>query len=367
MFTINLSELNQDYFNIIPSIVGGEECYLVTPHKNFFDWSSDVLHFRSSVWDKQGHLVSAGYRKFFNLGEAPAITPFDGNILGCTLMEKMDGSCLIVSKWRGSLILRTRGRMDARLMPNGDEMDLFLERYGTFFNSLPETHNQSYIFEWISPRNQIVLKYDSKVSFYLTNIIHHTNYSLTLQSEVDKAAQAIGCPRPKTFTFHSISDLTNAVATWIDSEGICLYYEGDQQIRKVKSFHYLKWHSFKSNCNIKTLTELYFEFNRPDKERFKQLVVEKFDYECLKMSETLIEMFYNDGIDLLNQLEHRVQNFVADTSDLDQKFFALRVMDEFQSYSQLPAIAFSIRKGAPNLKSFKTLLLTLLDESILQK
>jgi hypothetical protein len=40
-------------------------------------------------------------------------------------VEKLDGSTLIVSKYNGQYILRTRGTVDASKLANGFELELF--------------------------------------------------------------------------------------------------------------------------------------------------------------------------------------------------------------------------------------------------
>ncbi len=47
-------------------IIAGEVCTFVHPPKDFFDWEESNLHLRSSIWNAEGELISAGFKKFFN-------------------------------------------------------------------------------------------------------------------------------------------------------------------------------------------------------------------------------------------------------------------------------------------------------------
>src|SRR6218665_1510418 len=164
MFKINLAEISagQEGFRQIQNLIGGEVCTLIIPNHIGTKWNKDNLHFRSSIWNSEGVLVSAGLKKFFNYEEHPEIIrhPTDKEPLDC--FEKLDGSCLIVSGYKGETIIRTRGQFDTFEMPNHSEIALFREKKKEFFSDLEEfaTVDKTYIFEWTSPENVIVVKYN---------------------------------------------------------------------------------------------------------------------------------------------------------------------------------------------------------------
>lgn len=365
---IDLSKINEEEFRVVEYEIAGDKCYLITPQPWFFDWTPDNLHLRSSIWNSKGEPVSLSYPKFFNLGESPDINPFDGNLDGCSLVEKVDGSTLIVSKYKGELIVRTRGRLDAKLMPNGKEIDIFLDKFNKSSLSKDNPNDSwdySYIFEWCSPNNQIVIGYPEP-EFYYTGCIMHDWYMLVQQEVLDCEADqsvletGIEFKRPNRYKFNSMSELLKTVESWEGKEGICLYYNRDKCIRKIKSPWYLKLHAFKSNCNLKTITELYFDWDKPQEEEFRGKLEKQFDHECLVAADSLVTVFYKEGIDILNKLVEDVEIFVNSNRELSQKEFALKAMDKYSEYVPLPHIAFSIRKGTDSLKSFKALLFQLL-------
>ena len=100
-------------------ILNGETVSLVQPIHIGGKWTLTNKIFRSSVWDSNGELISAGFPKFTNWGEAPDIFPLPDSLRNATIVEKIDGSLLVVSKWKGHYILRTRGTVDATQLENG--------------------------------------------------------------------------------------------------------------------------------------------------------------------------------------------------------------------------------------------------------
>ena len=112
--------------------VGEHPVLLVQPVHIGCPWGLDNDIFRSSVWDLDGNLVSASFKKFFNWDEKPDLDPAPASLQGATLMEKVDGSTLIFSRYKGHTVIRTRGTVDARKQENGHEIDLLCEKYGKF-------------------------------------------------------------------------------------------------------------------------------------------------------------------------------------------------------------------------------------------
>ncbi len=281
---IDLNSINPEEFIVTQHEIGGETCHFVRPQPNFFDWREDVLHFRSSIWNSQGELISGSFKKFFNFEEKPAIQPFPNDFSGVNVVEKLDGSTLIVSRYKGQTIMRTRGTVDAQIaMPNGDEIDMFQEKYPDIFNlvnAIP-TFPFTFLFEWVSPRNRIVLNYGNEPEIYLTGIVSHTDYKLFPQHFVDIYAQQYGLKRPKIFKFPSAQEMVKDIKVLDGYEGVCAYYNHDQCIRKVKATTYLKLHAFKSQLSMKALAELLYHYNVPkSKEDFLTIIEKEYDFEC---------------------------------------------------------------------------------------
>lgn len=93
---INLLDIDTESFVIRDVQIAGETCYLVFPKHIGCKWTKQNLIFRSSVWNSEGELISASFKKFFNWGEKPelAYTPFSLKANGgCQILEKLDGCC----------------------------------------------------------------------------------------------------------------------------------------------------------------------------------------------------------------------------------------------------------------------------------
>jgi hypothetical protein len=293
---IDIQSIDRESFMVHPHRIGENDCFLVQPIHIGATWNKDNLIFRSSVWDNEGNPISLSFKKFFNWDEAPTIDPAPSDLTGSTLTEKLDGSTLIISRYKGHTVIRTRGTVDVRNQENGHEIDVLREKYNKFFEFIEalDTTPVSYIFEWLSPTNRIVLDYGDEPDMVLIGVIFHNDYTLMTQDGVSTVASQLQLRRPKTYNYNSVEEMKQSVEALRDQEGLCVYYNEGQSIRKVKSAHYLFLHRAKSEISsIDKVVDVYIDWfmdrhtlsHEPTgyPEFFKYLT-EKFDFEIATMA-----------------------------------------------------------------------------------
>jgi RNA ligase len=293
---IDLESIDKESFMVHQHNIGEHEVTLVQPIHLGATWTKDNLIFRSSVWDKEGNPVSLSFKKFFNWDESPVIDPAPSNLDGAKLMEKLDGSTLIVSRYKGITVMRTRGTVDAHSQPNGDELSFLREKYDHFFEHIEGMENTpvSYIFEWLSPSNRIVLDYGEDPDIVLIGAIYHNDYTMMKQESLDTMASQLQLRRPKVYSYSSIEEMKQSVEVLRDKEGLCVYYNDDQCIRKVKSAHYLYLHRAKSEISsidkvIDVYIDWFMEYKRSHEStgysEFFEYLTKKFDHEIATMAQ----------------------------------------------------------------------------------
>jgi hypothetical protein len=278
----DLQSIDQTQFTIHPHVLNNEIVHLVQPCHIGVKWRQDNKFFRSVVLNEDGEIVSMGFPKFTNYGENPEHFPTPDSLKGCVCMEKLDGSLLIVSKYKGNFILRTRGTVDASKMDNGHELELFKQKYAKVFEFFSEfkTWTFSLLFEWTSPLNRIVIRYGDEPEFSLVGGINHDTGRLWKQDALNAIANSWGCPRPAVYSFDSISDLLTLVDGWKGKEGVCIYSNLGQAIHKVKSADYLCKHRLKEEfCNFERVLDFYISQECPEFKAFQEKVSQVTDWE----------------------------------------------------------------------------------------
>lgn len=282
MFTMNIKEItlpSEEHFHYIRE--NGK--LLIFPFANP-EWSKETMIFRSSVWDEEtGELISASYPKFFNWGERPDLSPLPTSLKNVSLIEKIDGSTIIISKYKNEPIIRTRGSHAYSAQANANEIPELLKKYPKILDNEFYSEKYSMIFEWVTPTNIIVLPY-SEPDLILTGIIAHSNYSLLFQNNLDDIAKQIGVKRPQRFHFDSVEEMIESIHALDGKEGVCVYFHNDQEILKLKSLSYLKRHRFKFLCSDEEVIDLFLHYGKPNYLDFYQKIETEFDYECAQMS-----------------------------------------------------------------------------------
>ena len=344
---INLAEIDRENFMVHPHDFHGETVYLVQPIHIGAKWNKQNLIFRSSVWNAEGELVSASFKKFFNWSEQPELcyTPFSLTANGgCQLIEKIDGSTLIVSKYKGNLMIRTRGTTDATKLDNGHEIEILRQKYSYVFDKINLLIDTSYIFEWVSPTNKIVINYGNEPELYLTAIIDHDGYDMVSQDVLDINAAAMGVKRPKTFNFNSIKEMLDGVEQLKGQEGLCVYCNWGQDIRKVKSAWYLACHHMRSELgSYERVIDLFFTIGQPNYTDFYKYVVNTFDFEIANLIKNDISIIC-DGMKEVKLIIAHLNEFIAPLRQKTRKDAALAII---QAYGQTnrAGMAFKLLDG----------------------
>lgn len=284
--------LPKEGFIIKEGVIAGERVFLVTPEQMGTVWNSENTIFRSSVWDANGEPVSLGLKKFVNMGEKPEVFPDPIDITNAQLIEKLDGSCLVVSKYKGELIVRTRGTFDATKLETGGEIAVLKQKYPKAFDN--DSINDglcSLIFEWTGAQ-RIVINYGNEPDMILTGCIRHADYRYASQSHLDVLAISLGLKRPKTYWFDTLETAINTIRETKGVEGVCLYFNNGQDIKKIKSTEYLMLHSVRSNLSTKNLAEMFFVWGEPTQEEFCKRFEATYDYESLKYAQDAITTLF---------------------------------------------------------------------------
>jgi len=343
---IDLTSIDREQFNVNEHILNGELVYLVFPKHSGAKWTKENKVLRSSVWNSQGELISAGFPKFVNFGETPDIFPVPDSLKDSTVVEKVDGSLLIVSKYKDQLILRTRGTIDATQLDNGHELELFQEKFmpDLYRFMASDTVHKSFLFEWVSPTQKIILNY-GEPDWYLVGAVYHDNYSLETQEVLDAWALKSDWKRPEAHTFSSVAELLTIVDKWKGKEGVCIYSNFGQSIHKVKSDWYKVLHRMKSEFStFDNVIDTWLTIGKPDYQGFYDFILNKFDYELAEQMKGDISRLSDaykevkkiiDGIDRFvyglqylptrREQAKRIQDSYGDTS---RTRFAFKLLDK---------------------------------------
>jgi hypothetical protein len=237
-----------EQFNFKEVEIFGDACWLITPNNMSTKWTDENFRFRSCLVRQEDNLViSQGWGKFTNYGERPDFQPWDDN-QKFEARHKLDGSLLIVSRYKGQWILRTRGTVDARQLNNGHEIDFLMKKYDKFFSSKFADNGDdcSILFEWTTPNNIIVLREHDEPTLTLLGIVNHSDCSYWRQDWLDRIVSDTEVysqfNRPVKYEYNSIAECIADVKAWQGKEGVVIYDPTYQTMKKIKGDAYCELH-----------------------------------------------------------------------------------------------------------------------------
>lgn len=279
---IDINSIDREQFAVDLRNLNGEDVYLIQPLTMATKWTKQNKIFRSLLVNADGDIISAGFPKFVDFGVQPDVFPPPKDLNHSVVVTKEDGSLLIVSKYRGQWIFRTRGTVDATEHGTGAEIDFFKETVlkkllKTF--ALDESTDRSFLFEWLTPANQIVVKPKEEPELILIGCVNHEDYSLSSQISLDEIADFYGFNRPKRHFFDNLDELLVEVEKWQGLEGVCLYTDKGQSIHRIKSSWYKNLFNFKRELSsFESLLDVWLQYGRPDYVDFYNTIANTFDY-----------------------------------------------------------------------------------------
>jgi hypothetical protein len=342
-FTDTLAKRVEEGFAVKECTIAGDKCWLIFPPHMGVEWHKDNLIYRSGIWTNDGYPVSLSWKKFFNWDEQCELAPKPKTLDECNLINKEDGSTLLVSIYKGELVIRTRGASGMEVLDNGSEKDFLIEKYSKFFNFVKtlETSSFTYVFEWETPSNKIVIDYGDEPRLVFTGQITHDDYSYIRNEILDRNAPMLELERPPTYGFNSFESMQQSMSELKGIEGICIYYNDDQDIKKMKTEEYLMLHSVKFKLGYKNLIDMIYEENVCE-ERFKEMIERLYDYEGLRYVEHLINDIYLVDYTLKEGIMGCYWTIVNCDKPADRKEFAEIVFGKEERYKIFSAFLFKL-------------------------
>ena len=337
-------DLEKEGFVVRPGIIAGENCRLIFPSHIGVPWGRDNLNFRSVIQNEEGKNISVGFSKFFNFSEKPDLYPDPSNFKDWVVESKLDGSLIICSKHKDTLIVRTRGTFAVDSHETSEEI-MGLIRHHNIDQSPLLNQGYSLLFEHVTPNLPIVIRYD-KPELVLLDIIRHEDYFYMSKSFCDDVAKEIGVRRPQYYTFNSIEEIIKTCKTLKGAEGFVLSYNNNQNRVKLKGDEYLFSHRMKSEIgSIDKVIDLYFVLNRPSYEEFEAYINSKFDFEIFSLCRGHVSRIC-DGMKEVEKIVVYMKEFVAPLTSVPRKDAAEKILQAYGNTNR-SGFAFSLLSGKP--------------------
>jgi len=348
---INFSDYDLSQFRIqVGTFCGVEDCRLITPQEMGVDWTQQNKIFRSSIWDKDGNLLSGSFLKFSNWGEKSDVFPVPQSLDNTDIIGKIDGSTMIVDQlgFNSPLSIRTRGTFSYKTLANAADFEYVLKRYPKIAEYASVSPGLTFLFEIVTPNQKIVIRYSDEPDIYLIGMVIKEFYTLAPQHVLDSFAEVLGVKRPPRFTFDDISSLAGYIKNAQGIEGCCLYSNHGQDIHKLKSDWYLLRHRLKSQISsFSRVLDLYLSINAPSYDIFHEYLANTFDFELAEYAAPQMKEVCGLYVAAQDEIaDIRMLLLANNLTLIPRKDAALMIINEYgKSTLGLQSIAFNLLNG----------------------
>lgn len=206
-------------------------------------WDEVTLQCRGLVtWSDQDDIVAIPFRKFFNIEEGKHIptSSFD-------VYEKMDGSLIIAFYMWGEWVVASRGSFTSEQAIAAKKL---LDTMNTFSLSIGST----YLFEYTSPWNRIVVDYGDKENLTLLGAIDTQTGTEAPYTSLQYIGTQLGCDVVKRYD--GIKDYTTLKGMIGDNaEGFVVRFSNGDRM-KIKGEEYLRLHKIMTNLSTTAVWEV---------------------------------------------------------------------------------------------------------------
>jgi hypothetical protein len=327
-----------EQFKFKDCTIAGDECWLINPLDMSTKWDDDNARFRSCIVRKSdNYVVSQLYKKFTNFSEQPDFQPWDKS-WKIQATRKLDGSLLGVGEYKGQLIHRTRGTIDARQLDNGWEIDVLIEKYPKVFKNNWVLKDHTILMEWTTPNNIICLREHNEPTLTLLGVIENQSGRYWELDLVDQMGKEWDISRPEYYHYNTIEECIQDVEQWTGKEGIVLFSEDHQTLKKIKSSEYCEIH--KLATGIKNINQVLDLFMVTDKfinyQEFYNYIETTLDFEIAEKCKDFINQICEAYTYFLNSesfIRSQVDIFVRSLETRKEQ--AIYLQQQFSGW-QLP-------------------------------
>ncbi len=282
---------HKDDYTVIDYVYQGDDT---------FD-SMETMEARGIKFYPDGRIMCRPPAKFFNLGENKALEAeyFDNDY---EIHEKLDGSLITpIIMQDGSVRLGTKAGVTDVSLRCEEETAMSAEFYDLCGHLLNDGHTP--IFEYVSPNNRIVIRYDN-TGLVLLAVRDTITGEYLDRDNLEILSSILEVPVSKIYRNISIQDIRE----WKDREGVVLVWSNGYRI-KFKADEYVLKHRVKDSItNEKNLIQIVLDDGVDDLVG----ILDEEDWEYVREYERNFLEGVQETVDMLDcAAEHLLEHNMA--------------------------------------------------------
>jgi RNA ligase len=280
---------------------------------------------RGITFDRDGKIVSRPLHKFFNLAERDEVLPQNLDWDSVTaVFDKMDGSMITAGVFHGEVFVKSKKSFESDVAVAALAYIRANQKYYDFIKHCADL-DLTPIFEYTSPNNRIVLRYDDE-KMTLLHVRHNITGEYHTPAESAALAQSFDIPVnvPLFGKGFDLAELLTSLNTVEGIEGYVIQFSNGEMV-KVKTRWYVNLHHAVTFVRERDIARLVLSEKIDDYIAFVALNAPDADLSHIhRINDTIkgeIEGIKKDVADILAQ--HQGVDFkTLATTHLGHKYFS---------------------------------------------
>jgi len=211
-------------------------------------WDDITLNCRALVTDNNGNIVARGFKKFFNLEE---LKPEEIPNEPFEVFEKLDGSLILAFQYNNNWIICSRGSFTSDYAIEAEKLFYELK-----YDEKLDNEGHTYIFEYCSHWNRIVVNYDKERLVLLGLIDSKRGIEVNIQPLASDFFQKEVGFLDVVKKYDGINDYTNLrnIYNGDNREGFVIRFKSGFRL-KMKYEEYVRLHRIVTNITTYDIWE----------------------------------------------------------------------------------------------------------------
>lgn len=280
------------------------------------DFTKPEIRFaRGLTMTASGKVVLAGYEKFFNYRQLEGREglsedfisefcgyDFEGEDTAHHFREKLDGSLILLGSHNGELIASTSSGFSSWQAKEATEYFQNVELKDEIKRYI-ELFNVTLLFEYVSPKNQVVIPYESE-RYVLLDIIWNDSLERYHLAYTKSVAKRFGFASPKVY-YTTKEEMLRAMRERKDIEGFIGYNKYGRLIK----FKTDEWFQLSRSYSILSTNQINEAFVKEVVKNYCNETLDDWEALCNQAGKSILRSFTEEILAIIEEIQKEIDHY----------------------------------------------------------
>lgn len=269
---------------------------------------------RGLTMTASGKIVLAGYEKFFNYRQLEGREGLSKDFISefCSydfeedtpgvFIEKLDGSLILLGIHNGELIAGTSSGFSSWQAQEATEYFQNVELKDEIKEYI-ELYNATLLFEYVSPKNQVVIPYESE-RYVLLDIIWNDSLKRCDRAHTKSIAKEFGFPSPRVF-YATKEEMLKVMKERKDIEG----FVGYNKYGRLIKFKTDEWFQLSRSYSILSTNQINEAFIKEVVKNYCNETLDDWEALCNQAGKSILRSFTEEIVATIEEIQEEIDHY----------------------------------------------------------